>query len=175
MRLVQGIYLLSGSNLGDRKRNLENALQLIKGRVGAIINCSEVYGSKAWGETDQPDFYNQVMEVETNLSHEPLLMQLQTIEKELGKLKVGRWRERLIDLDILYYRNRIVKTPQLTIPHPEIQNRNFTLWPLCEIAGGDVHPVLLKSHDQMLQESPDPLSVWRLSERPVEDTEKNSK
>lgn len=162
MRLVQGIYLLSGSNLGDRKRNLENALQLIQRRIGAVIKCSEVYGSKAWGEKDQPDFYNQVMEVETDIPHEPLLMQLQTIEKELGKLKVGKWRERLIDLDILYYRNRIVRTPQLIIPHPEIQNRNFTLKPLCEIAGEEVHPVLLKSHDQMLQESPDPLSVWKL-------------
>lgn len=161
MRLVKGIYLLAGSNLGDRYSNLQEATLLVKERIGTIKEASAVYESEAWGETNQPDFFNQAVEVETELSHEALLYALQEIEKTLGKYKIGKWRERLIDLDILYYRNRIVRTNQLTIPHPEIQNRNFTLMPLYEIAKNDVHPLLLKSHQQLLQESKDPLKVWK--------------
>lgn len=161
MRLVQGIYLLIGSNIADRYRNIQEATRLVHEKIGKVVQASAVYESEAWGETDQPDFYNQVIEVETNLSHELLLRQLQEIEKILGKHKIGKWRERLIDLDILYYRNRIVKTNQLTIPHPEIQNRNFTLMPLCELAKEELHPLLLKSHQQLLQVSPDPLKVWK--------------
>lgn len=156
-----GIYLLVGSNLGDRYRNIQQAIHLVQDRIGTIIKASSIYESEAWGEMNQPDFYNQVVEVETGLSHEKLLRQVQGIEKTLGKNKIGKWRERLIDLDILYYRNRIVKTSQLIIPHPEIQNRNFTLMPLCEIAKDEVHPLLLKTHEQLLQESQDPLRVWK--------------
>lgn len=156
-----GIYLLVGSNLGDRYRNIQQAIHLVQDRIGTIIKASSIYESEAWGETNQPDFYNQVVEVETGLSHEKLLHQVKEIEKTLGKNKIGKWRERLIDLDILYYRNRIVKTSQLIIPHPEIQNRNFTLMPLCEIAKDEVHPLLLKTHEQLWQESQDPLQVWK--------------
>lgn len=164
MRLVKGIYLLVGSNLGDRHNNLQNAIHLISHHIGTVSEKSAIYESEAWGETNQPDFFNQVINIETELSHEALLHALQGIEKKLGKYKIGKWRERLIDLDILYYHNRIVRTNQLMIPHPEIQNRNFVLLPLCEIAGEDVHPILLKSHQQLLNESPDPLKVWRVSD-----------
>lgn len=163
MRLIQGIYLLAGSNLGDRYNNLQNAIHLIHNHIGTITEKSAIYESEAWGETDQPDFFNQIIVVDTKLSHEALLQVLQKIEKTMGKNKIGKWRERLIDLDILYYRNRIVRTNQLTIPHPEIQNRNFVLLPMNEMAGEDLHPLLLKSHQQLLQESPDPLKVWRRS------------
>lgn len=165
MKLVQGIYLLIGANLGERVQNLARARQLLIETTGKIIGQSGLYETEAWGEADQPDFLNQVLKIEAKLSHEALLQKTQVIEQAMGKIKIGKWRERLIDIDILYYNNRVVRTPILTIPHPEIQNRNFTLGPLCEIAGDEVHPLLRKSHQQLLAESPDLLKVWKYKEQ----------
>lgn len=163
MKLVQGIYLLIGTNLGERVQNLAKARQLLAETAGKVISQSSLYETEAWGEIDQPDFLNQVLRIETVLSHEALLQKMQAVEQIMGKIKVGKWRERLIDIDMLYYGNRVVRTSVLTLPHPEIQNRNFTLEPLCEIAGEEVHPLLHKSHRQLLAESPDLLKVWKYS------------
>ncbi len=161
MRLVEGIYLLIGTNLGERLQNLAQARQLIGRMAGRIICQSGLYKTQAWGETNQPDFLNQVLQIKTRLSHEALLQQTQAIEQAMGKQKIGKWRERLIDVDILYYGNRIVSTPRLTLPHPQIPYRNFTLAPLCEIAPDQVHPLLRQSHQKLLAASPDPLKVWK--------------
>lgn len=169
MRLIQGIYILLGSNLGNKFENLQQARHMVHTRVGPVIRASSLYESEAWGETQQPDFLNQVLEVGSRFSHEVLLHSLQAIEQQMGKHKIGKWRERLIDLDILYYNNRIVKTKELTIPHPQIQYRNFTLLPLCELEAETWHPLLLKSHQQMLSESQDPLKVWKVADSAVAD------
>ena len=123
-----------GTNLGDRAANLRRATQRIEEAVGPVVQASSCYETAAWGVTEQPAFYNQVVRIETALGHEALLCTLQQIEQQLGKVKVGHWRERLIDLDILYYGNRLVRTPLLTLPHPELQNRRFTLVPMSELA-----------------------------------------
>lgn len=159
VRLVQGIYVLLGSNLGDRRDNLQRALHHIGTKAGRILRTSAVYESQPWGEPDQPDFYNQVVEIDTPLPAEALLFALQAIEKAMGKHKLGKWRERLIDLDLLYYRNRIVRTGRLTVPHPEIQHRNFTLLPLCELVPDEMHPLLRLTHRQLLAASRDTLEV----------------
>lgn len=152
-----------GTNLGDRTQNLSQARQWLTATAGRIVEQTHLYETEAWGETLQPHFLNQVLRITTNVPHEVLLQKLQRIEQAMGKQKIGKWRERLIDIDILYYGNRVVRTPVLTLPHPEIQNRNFALVPLCEMVPEAMHPLLVKSHRQLLAESPDPLRVWKYS------------
>ncbi len=160
--MKQGVYLLLGTNLGDRAANLRRAIQGTEEAVGPVVEASSCYETAAWGITDQPAFYNQVVRVETTLGHEALLRTLQQIEQQLGKVKVGHWRERLIDLDILYYGNRVVRTPWLTLPHPQLQHRRFTLVPLVEIAPQFVHPVLGKTQVQLLAACTDSLNVRKV-------------
>ena len=154
--------MLLGTNLGDRAANLRNATWHIEQAVGPVVQASSWYETEAWGVREQPSFYNQVIRVSTMLAPEPLLHTLQGIERQMGKVKVGHWRERLIDLDILYYGHRLVRTPFLTLPHPELQHRRFTLVPLCEIAPHFVHPVLGKTQEQLLEVCEDRLEVRRV-------------
>ncbi len=157
------IYLLLGTNLGDRAANLHRATQRIEGAVGPVVEASSCYETAAWGVTEQPAFYNQVVRIETALEHEALLRTLQDIERQLGKVKVGHWRERLIDLDILYYGNRLVRTPRLTLPHPQLHHRRFTLVPTVEIAPQFMHPVLGKTQQQLLAACADQLEVRKVT------------
>ena len=161
----QEIYLLLGTNLGDRAANMRYATAHIEQAVGPVVAASSWYETAAWGILDQPSFYNQVIRVATLLSHEPLLRTLQSIEQQLGKVKLGHWRERLIDLDVLYYGYRLVRTPFLTLPHPELHNRRFTLVPMCEVAPQFVHPVFSKTQVQLLKECEDRLEVRKVEEK----------
>lgn len=152
-----GIYLLLGTNMGDRKANLEEARK----RIGNVIRSSSVYSTAAWGMEGQPDFFNQVVEIESDLRPEELLNTTLKIESEMGRVREKKWGPRLIDIDILLYRNVILNSPNLKIPHPEIQNRRFTLIPLREIFNG-THPVLKKTIAELLAECKDNLPVTRL-------------
>jgi 2-amino-4-hydroxy-6-hydroxymethyldihydropteridine diphosphokinase len=107
---------------------------------------------------------NQVVEINTPLSPEDLLEKILYIELAMGRVRIEKWGPRLIDIDILSYRDKIINTPKLVIPHPEIQNRRFTLEPLCELA-----PKLKisgKTVEQLLKECKDPLPVTRLPHQP---------
>jgi 2-amino-4-hydroxy-6-hydroxymethyldihydropteridine diphosphokinase len=161
---IEGIYLLLGTNLGNRKENLEKAFQSIAQQIGPAEAVSSLYETEAWGETEQPVFLNQVIKVNTNLSPEELLHHIHTIEQKMGRLRHQKWAERIIDIDILYYHDRIIHTPNLKIPHPGIPHRRFTLVPLCEIAAEAVHPELHKTQQELLNECADPLKVWRWEE-----------
>lgn len=165
MRVVEGIYLLLGSNLGDRNQNLRSAREHVGQKAGSVVRVSSIYETEAWGVLDQPLFYNQVLKIETQLEHEPLLHVLLSIEQKIGKVKVGKWRERLIDIDLLYYGNRLVRTSTLTLPHPEIPNRRFTLAPLVELVPNELHPELYQSHRKLLEITPDKLEVWKAKDR----------
>lgn len=156
-----GIYLLLGTNLGDKRLNLKRARDKIS-RHSSILRTSAIYQSKAWGKTDQPEFYNQVIEIDTSLSSEDLLIRLLSAEEEMGRKRIEKWGPRLIDIDILLYRQDVVNLPQLTVPHPEIANRRFTLLPLYELAPGLMHPVLQKKVSELLQACPDLLEVTPL-------------
>lgn len=156
------VYLLLGTNLGDRTANLRESIRRIEQRVGPVAEASSRYETAAWGVLDQPSFYNQVIRIDTGVGPEALLRALQRIEQQMGKVKLGHWRERLIDLDILYYGNRLVRTPVLTLPHPELHRRRFTLVPLCEIAPQFLHPELGKTQEQLLAECSDPLEVKKI-------------
>ncbi len=159
---MKGKYLLLGSNLGDRMNNLNTAISAIVNQIGPVKKRSSVFETEPWGYKDQPDYYNQVLEVETNLTPNQMLKEIFRIEKKMGKIKFGKWKERLIDIDILYYDNEVIDTGTLIIPHPHIANRNFTLIPLCEISGNEIHPVLNTTNRELLDRTKDPLQVKKI-------------
>ena len=135
------VYIGIGTNIGDRKQNIRSALLALSelGTVAAISRCRR---TKPYGVIDQPDFINLAVLLETALSPTETLRAVQQIETELGRIRTRYWGERTVDLDILFYDNLIVETPELTVPHPDLQNRSFVLEPLCDIAPNLTHPVL---------------------------------
>lgn len=159
---MERVYLATGSNMGDKAANLAKALELIELYVGDVAQVSGVYRTAAWGIEDQPDFLNQALTVDTNLTPENLLLAVMEIEKKMGRERLIRWGERLIDIDILFYGQLVSHSQRLTIPHPFIQERNFVLQPLLEIAPDLIHPVFQKSIRELAAACPDPLAVERV-------------
>jgi 2-amino-4-hydroxy-6-hydroxymethyldihydropteridine diphosphokinase len=156
------VFLLLGSNLGDRLVNLLEARQRISRQLGKIVTASEIYQTAAWGDENQPDFYNQALEIEPLTgAHETLLLLLE-IEKKMGRVRNERWGSRIIDIDILLWGNDRIELPDLIIPHPHLQERKFVLAPLAEIAPQTLHPLLRKNIKQLLTECTDTLSVSRV-------------
>ncbi len=156
------VHLLLGSNLGNREHNLQLANQEIGRLLGPIITASSVYKTAAWGNTNQPEFYNQVVVATTEKSPEEALRAILNIEDQLGRTRTEKWGSRIIDIDILFWDDQVVSTPELTIPHPGIPQRRFTLIPLLEISPDFIHPVLQKSVQELLQECTDTLSVEKV-------------
>lgn len=159
-----GIYLLLGSNENDRSHNLSRARLAVVNRIGSIVRLSSIYQTKAWGKTDQPDFYNQVIEIATSLSARECLVEILNIENILGRVRTEKWGPRTIDIDILFYHNLCVEETDLIIPHPGIPERRFTLVPLSEIAGEMIHPLIGKSIRTLLNECKDMLAVHKTNE-----------
>jgi len=135
------IYVALGTNLGDREANLANARESLPSEM-RVVQTSSIYVTPPWGYEDQPDFLNQVLETRSTLEPIPLLAHLKSIEEQMGRLKTFRNGPRLIDLDILFYGQRVVDEPELQIPHPRLQERAFVLVPLNEIAPDFIHPML---------------------------------
>ncbi len=160
--MTRGIFLLLGSNQGDKRQQLAKAKAALEKQFGSIIAESSIYVTKAWGKTDQPDFENQVIEMAVNIDPIELLQGILEIEKNLGRVHFEKWGPRTIDIDILYFQNKIIDEEHLIIPHPEIANRMFTLKPLSEIAPGFVHPKLRKTNEQMMEECTDHLNVSKV-------------
>jgi 2-amino-4-hydroxy-6-hydroxymethyldihydropteridine diphosphokinase len=160
---METAYLLLGSNLGDREANLKIALARI-GAIATLVTQSAIYTTKAWGKTDQPDFLNQAVAIQTEDPPIELLRDILDIELAMGRVRQEHWGPRLIDIDILLFGNRVVdQSPQLLIPHVELINRKFALMPLAEIAGSVVHPKTNITIDEHLAICSDPLSVspWK--------------
>ena len=140
------VFIAIGSNLGDRAENCRRAAALLgsSGRV-ELIAQSPLYETEPWGVKDQAPFVNSVIEVATGLSPLELLGLLKTIELEMGRKASPRWHERLIDMDIIFYGDEVVREEGLIVPHPRLQERAFVLVPLADIAPEFVHPALGKS------------------------------
>ena len=155
MTAKETVYLLLGSNLGDRLQVMRAASELIDMQIGSIVSSSSIYETAPWGVLDQPSFLNQVLEVETEMAPEEVLRIILDIEHELGRVRYERWGARVIDIDILYFDSLILDTARLTIPHPRLHERRFTLAPLAEIAPNFIHPVLDKSSEQLMAECTD--------------------
>ena len=153
------IYLLLGSNLGDRLHYLQEARKLIAEKIGEISLASGLYETEPWGISEQPPYLNQALQVSTSLPPTDLMHSLLHIEQQLGRSRGGKWGPRSIDIDILFYGNTILNTPDLVIPHPELPHRNFALIPMLEIAPELVHPQLGKTIEELFDESEDPLDV----------------
>jgi 2-amino-4-hydroxy-6-hydroxymethyldihydropteridine diphosphokinase len=158
------IYLLTGGNMGDRLHNLQIAAKLIEETAGPLVKKSAIYETAAWGFTDQPSFLNQVLCLTSILKAEDLLQKLLNIEMKLGRKRLQKMGPRVIDIDILFYGNQIISTPNLVVPHPRMAERRFVLTPLNEIAPDLVHPVLHKTIAELLKDCPDQLEVKRFVE-----------
>ena len=147
--MVQPVFLALGSNLGDRRGNLRAALAVLAPQV-RLLRASPVYETPPWGYTDQPAFLNQVVEVETELDPWELLAFIKELERQLGRRPGIRNGPRVIDLDILFYNDRIIDMPGITIPHPRLHERRFVLAPLADLAPDFKHPMLFKNVRQLL-------------------------
>jgi 2-amino-4-hydroxy-6-hydroxymethyldihydropteridine diphosphokinase len=152
-------YLLIGGNQGDRLARLALARDLITNAGGQILIASALYETVAWGKRDQPDFLNQALEVGTSRDARAWLLTLLDIEERMGRRRAEKYGPRVIDIDILFFNNSIIREPGLSVPHPEIQHRRFALTPLEEIAPFLIHPGLHKTIRQLLAECTDPLAV----------------
>ena len=142
---MSSVYLSLGANLGDRKATIQKALAYIAERVGSVIALSSYYETKPWGYQSSEMYLNVAVEVTTELKPEALLAVTQAIEHAIGRQQktIGNeYQDRMIDIDILLYDDRIIHTPDLTIPHPLMHQRAFVMQPMSEIAPDIVHPVL---------------------------------
>jgi len=158
-------YLCLGGNLGNSFITFKEACGYIEQKVGEIKLYSSIYQSQAWGMDDAPDFYNQVIKLKTKLNAYELISTLLDIEKTLGRERAEQmegYQNRVIDIDILFYNDEVIKTDTLEIPHPRLHLRKFVLGPLCEIAPDYIHPILKMSITQLVAACADKGQVKKL-------------
>ncbi|TDT51349.1 2-amino-4-hydroxy-6-hydroxymethyldihydropteridine diphosphokinase [Fonticella tunisiensis] len=146
------VYIAFGSNIGDRRKAVDEALSLIEQRGMSIIKKSGIYETEPYGYKNQPPFINGVIEVETSLSCREVLKELLDIEAGLGRVREFKWGPRIIDLDIIFYNDEVYNEEDLKVPHPDMHNREFVLKPLCDIAPDFMHPILNKRVIELYQE-----------------------
>ena len=156
------LYLLLGSNQQQPQKQLLLAQKNITKIIGNTLRKSAIYQTAAWGNTQQPDFLNQVIVVETKFTAVQTMQAILTIEKNMGRIRNKKNDPRIIDIDILFFNKEIIDSTHLTVPHPQLQNRNFVLIPLNELSPNFKHPVLHKTVHQLLRVSPDKLTVNKI-------------
>jgi len=138
-----------GSNLGNREQHLGRAIELLQNSE-EIRALSSIYETEPWGFKEQPLFLNQCIHLTTDKNPIELLELINTIELEIGRTPTEQWKERVIDIDVLFYNNIFLETDEIKIPHPHLENRRFVLEPLIEIAPDIKHPMLNKTVQEML-------------------------
>lgn len=156
------VVLSLGGNMGDVKQVFKDALGYIEKEIGELAQLSSVYKTKAWGIENQPDFLNQVIIVESSFLPAEVLKKCLEIESELGRVRKEKWGERIIDIDLLFYNDELIKSEDLTLPHPYIQERNFILYPLVEILPNYIHPKFKKTLFDLKNDCKDQLPVVKI-------------
>ena len=163
---METCHVLFGSNMGDKEKIFAEACRYINNRCGSISDVSSSFESEPWGFEADEWFLNRLIVVETELEPEAMLRELLAIEAELGRVRhpeaIG-YASRTADLDILYFGQRVIVTPSLTVPHPRLHLRRFALLPLCDVAPKLVHPVFRATQEELLLRCPDD-SIVRLME-----------
>jgi 2-amino-4-hydroxy-6-hydroxymethyldihydropteridine diphosphokinase len=154
-------YLCLGGNIGNRENTLEQALLKIEQQVGYIDSRSGIYETQAWGVQNQQSYLNQCLKITTHLNSSDLLNELLFIEKELGRQRLDgtTYEPRTIDIDILFFNHDVIKSPQLSVPHPRLHLRKFVLIPLVEICADYLHPLLNKTIFSLLSDCEDTSEV----------------
>ncbi|MBF0352152.1 MAG: 2-amino-4-hydroxy-6-hydroxymethyldihydropteridine diphosphokinase [SAR324 cluster bacterium] len=143
------VFIGLGSNLGDRRTHLEQAITLLSRSAIQIEQVSSIYESKPYMGMKQPDYYNLVVRASTTFSPELLLQQCLKVESQMGRVRTYKWAPRIVDIDILLYGNQIWNSDNLNIPHPDFQNRGFVMAPLNEISPDWIDPVTGQSLGQL--------------------------
>jgi 2-amino-4-hydroxy-6-hydroxymethyldihydropteridine diphosphokinase len=160
---MNNLYLITGTNEGDRLTNLIRVKELISIRIGKPVKISSIYETESWGYESPSNYYNQCLHVKTEMSAVQVLYEIFRIESGMGrKLNEKRYTDRVIDIDILFYNNERIDTDNLIVPHPRLHQRRFVLEPLSEIAPDYVHPVFGKKIRELLSECQDTLYVKKL-------------
>ncbi len=152
--MITRTVLIAGGNLGDVEKALEEARRKVEERIGCVVMASGIYESDAWGFEAEERFRNQVWVVDTPLSPLVLLDEIEKIERESGREHKGGevYRSRTMDIDILFYGEKTLDLPRLTVPHPLLHRRRFVLEPLCEVLPEWVHPILGRTVKELLEE-----------------------
>jgi 2-amino-4-hydroxy-6-hydroxymethyldihydropteridine diphosphokinase len=145
-------YLGLGSNLGSRLSNIRFALAAI-GQIPGVkmLRTSSIYETEPYGNSEQPPFLNAALEIETTLNPEDLLKALQRVEHHMGRTRKKKWEPRVIDLDILYFGNQVIGEPGLSVPHPDLHNRDFVLIPLNDLIPRFTDPLRQSTVQTMLK------------------------
>ncbi|HCN37808.1 MAG TPA: 2-amino-4-hydroxy-6-hydroxymethyldihydropteridine diphosphokinase [Bacteroidetes bacterium] len=158
------VFLGLGSNVGDKIKFIKSAIEEIsKLDKTNLTKESSYYETEPWGLREQDDFINSVIEITTELEAKDLFMELKNIEKKLHRKNRGKWEQREIDIDILFYGNEVLKNETINIPHKEIENRKFVLIPMSEIDENFIHPEKNKSIKELLKETKDTLEVKKIT------------
>ncbi|MBI3236078.1 MAG: 2-amino-4-hydroxy-6-hydroxymethyldihydropteridine diphosphokinase, partial [Bacteroidetes bacterium] len=160
---IHKIYILLGGNQGEVIKNFEKAKMAIVNEIGTIHRSSSVYETAAWGNTNQPNFLNQIVEVYTIKTPHKCMELLLKIEEQLGRVRHEKYDPRTIDLDIILFGNEIINDNQLQIPHPRMNERRFVLTPLNELIPQNIHPQSKQSIAALLKKCADSLPVARLN------------
>jgi 2-amino-4-hydroxy-6-hydroxymethyldihydropteridine diphosphokinase len=162
-RRMNRAVLLLGTNQGNRRENLLTAAAFISDEAGSVSAASGIYETAAWGDQSQESYYNQVLITQTELQAGNLMKTLLHIETEMGRIRSKKWEPRIIDIDILYFNSDVVNEKDLTIPHPLLQERRFTLIPLAEVLPDFVHPLLKKNTLELLATCADEGAVQKVT------------
>lgn len=169
------VYISLGSNLGNRKKYLQLAIDAVNQSIGTVERISSVYQTPAWG-FEGTSFYNACVLVTTTFSASQVLQKLLQIEKDLGRVRdtsLGGYQSRCIDLDIIFYDDLVIKTDVLHIPHPQMQHRKFVLVPLSDISPEKKHPILQKSVSELLKIAVDASEITKTDEKIALKTQKS--
>lgn len=137
------VYLSLGTNIGNKEKQMNEAIERIEAQIGNVVSRSTFYVTEPWGFESENSFLNAAVKIETELSADEVLKETQNIEREMGRMEKseeGKYKDRIIDIDILMYGTSIIDSPNLTIPHKFMKERRFVLEPLAEIASEVVIP-----------------------------------